>query len=149
MKHRDEIMRVSAFLIFMLLASFFVSPNQVSADAWLWKFNVPIELKNIPPELKYVGVVVKIFDSKQNEIAFGKQNLPIGADGSLFQVATIYIYPADMYKGHYPGEGVSYLAAFDLGQTANGIWYMVDPPASKAVDHKPGTEFLPKAGGNL
>ena len=95
---------ISKLVILLVLLSVMqiVSPQDTAwAEEWVYKFKVPVELKNIPdvPEMKLINVYIILFDKDGKEMTtVKKHHVPIGSDGKLSEIVEVYVYESDIPK---------------------------------------------------
>ena len=150
MKNRRQLnLRMIALGLCIISLGIFAVGNQAEADAVLWKFTIPIELKSIPPDMKYFNIYVLVLDGNSKGIASTEGKWPLGPDGSFaFGGVSLDFHAKDMFPGHYPGEAVSYKAKLSFA-TTSGEGPLYEPDSWEAVKHQPGTDFVPQINGSM
>lgn len=121
------------------------------ANDWLWKFNVKVQLMNIPKDLKSIRVDVVLFDKQMKMIAAGRSFAAMKPDGSFNDIVAVTVYPKDVLVGKIPGEATQYKAHFSFSPSSpgNGPYYPPNTDAIPITKAKPNTPFVPVVFGSL
>jgi len=118
----------------------FIFAGDALAKEWIWQFNVPVEVNNMPGKYsKYVRVDVRVLDQNGKVIAksFGMKQMKSG--GNFSGKVKVFVSEKDFQPNRFPGEAYTYKAS--LGFTPSSAptpIYVADDvlPFTKA---KPGT----------
>ena len=84
--------------------------GDVLAEEWIWKFNVPVEVKHMPEEATGVRVHLMVMDHKSGWVAFGSEGEPLDSDGNFSGIISVLVYPSDLKMNRRPDEAVKYEA---------------------------------------
>jgi hypothetical protein len=145
---------ICKLVVFLLLFSglqVISIPDTVWAEEWVWKFKVPVELKNIPdkPNLKYINVMITLFDTNGKEMTtIKKSNLPIKPDGTFSEVVEVIVYESNIPSQWVAADAVKYQASFNFTDGKGNAF----PPNTKVYPYSksmPGTKFVGKVEGSL
>lgn len=140
---------------FMTLALCVFFPGLTfSDDGWLLKFNVPVEIKNAPEEVKGIGVTVRVFTADQSLVAWVEKTIPMDPSGNFSGVISAEIYPKDVKKDIKEADNYTVTFGYQYGQFGGPFeeWPGVDDSPVDPLGYfiaKPGTKAVTKVKGPL
>lgn len=143
--------RLRALGVGIIAFSLLFIPGRALGEDWIWLFHVPVELKKIPKEVKYVGVTAGVYDKNLLVVAMVKKLEPLDTKTGSFKKTTkgntvdLYVFQKDLKPGKYPKDGKTYLVTFFL--STNGQDVLLPNDGNQLTQVKPGTEFVPKDEG--
>lgn len=101
----------------------------VSAEAYIWKFNVPVQVKNIGDPYNKVGVYIKILTKDKKEIGYGSGQAGLNSNGDFSGTITVYIYPKDI------NGPISQVSSYKGGLLLHGPTMTTDCTPGWAQEH--------------
>jgi len=149
-KAYQRFMRVLILGLCFLGFGMFSSAGDVLAEEWIWKIHVPIELKELPKEVKSLEVRFRIYDNQMNTVAGPlSETVSIGSGGNLSKVVTFLVYPSDIKEGKLVSDATKYKVYFEV-ISAEEVHYIPNEKYSPGwAQAKPGTEYVTKVKAPL
>ena len=135
---------ICKLVVFLILFLFISSMDTAWAKDWVWKFKIPVKLKNIPdrPEMKEVVVAVALYDknNKLIKVLTSGPKLPINPDGTFSEVVEIAVYEGQIPPEWVAADAVKYRAYF--GFKDGDIVFAPNAKGRPYSKSMPGTKFV-------
>jgi len=129
--------------VVVLVLCFFVALcafDPAWAGELLYRFKVPVILKNIPDNVKYVVVRWTVFDGQAGEMLSDEQVLPLqkGYQGGYSTLIDIEIFDSDIDDLSKPSHCVISLKLSQEGD----VWYFPNTPGKSWTQSKANTKVV-------
>jgi hypothetical protein len=119
------------------------------ADNWIWKFKIPVELKQIPSKAQNIKISLQILTEKNQTMASHTTDMiPIKPDGTLSEVVEITIYEYQIKSEFTPVDAVKYKAAFVFAQSPVKMFIPNTKPIPWTMP-MPGTKLVYEIEGPM
>lgn len=148
-----RLLKMGVYIGCLLMTS---SVSSAFAEDWLWKANIPCEIKNLPHEVKYIEIRIELLRvGYQGSYLVAKKRIvkEIDPNGNFIETVPVEIYEKDLFKDKDPGMANTYVVNFMIGESTKEYSFYQPSPNAKSdpswTGSIPGAEFVSEAKGPI